>query len=76
MPEVKRRSVLGWAAFGKIDNIMRNPKAGMKIKRKVLNEHVIPVTAYGSETRALTTAQVDALAVAQRKVERIMLRGR
>ena len=28
---------------------------------------------YGSETWALTTAQMDALAVAQRKMERIML---
>ena len=28
---------------------------------------------YGSETSALTTEQIDALAVAQRKMERIML---
>ena len=34
---------------------------------KVLNECVIPVMTYGSETWALTTAQMDTLAVAQRK---------
>ena len=33
----------------------------------------MPVMTYGSETWALTTAQMDALAVAQRKMERIML---
>ena len=73
MPEIKRRIALGCVAFGKVDNIMRGRKAGMKIKREVLNEYVISVMTYGSETWALTTAQVNALAVAQRKMERIML---
>ncbi len=73
MPEIKRRIALGWAAFGKVGNIMRSRKASMKIKRKVFNEYVLPVMTYGSETWALTTAQSDALAVAQRKMERVML---
>ena len=45
----------------------------MQIKKKVFNEYVLPVMTYGSETWALTTAQMDALAVAQRKRETIML---
>ena len=73
MPEIKRRITLGWAAFNKVDNIMRSRKASMQIKKKVFNEYVLPVMTYGSETWALTTAQMDALAVAQRKMERIML---
>ena len=73
MSEIKRRITLGWAAFNKVDNIMRSRKASMQIKKKVFNEYVLPVMTYGSETWALTTAQMDALAVAQRKVERIML---
>ena len=56
-----------------LDNIMRSCKANMKIKRQILNEYVLPVMTYGSETWALTTKQIDALAVAQRKMERIML---
>ena len=44
MPEIRRRIALGWAVFGKVDNIMRSRKASMKIKRKVLNECVLPVT--------------------------------
>ena len=52
---------------------MRSRKASMQIKKKVFNEYVLPVMTYGSETWALTTAQMDALAVAQSKMERIML---
>ena len=35
MSEIRRRTALGWAAFGKVDSIMRSRKASMKIKRKV-----------------------------------------
>ena len=73
MPEIKRGITLGWAAFNRVDNIMRSRKASMQIKKEVFNEYVLPVMTYGSETWALTTAQMDALAVAQRKMERIML---
>ena len=52
---------------------MRSRKARMQIKKKVFNEYVLPVMTYGSEPWALTTAQMDALAVAQREMERIML---
>ena len=34
MPEIKRRITLGWAAFNKVDNIMRSRKASMQIKKK------------------------------------------
>ena len=68
MLEIKRRIALGWAAFVKVDSIMRSCKAGMKIKRKVLSEYVIPVMTYGSEAWALTIAQMDTLTVAQRKI--------
>ena len=68
-PEIKKRTALGWAAFRNLDNVIRNGKSGMKIKRKVLSEHVTSVTTYGSETRALTTTQINALILAQRKLE-------
>ena len=52
MPEIRRRITLGWAAFNKVDNIMRSRKASMQIKKKVFNEYVLPVMTYGSETWA------------------------
>ena len=50
LPEIKRRSSLGWAAFSKVATIMKSRKASMKIKRKIHNEYVLPVTVDGSET--------------------------
>ncbi|CAH1277638.1 MUC4 [Branchiostoma lanceolatum] len=73
LPEIKRRITLGWAAFGKVDNIMRSRKASITLKRKVFNQYILPVMTYGSETWALTTTQMEMLRVAQRKMERIML---
>ena len=67
LPGIKRRIALGWAAFGKVANIMKSRKASMNIKRKA------PVMVYGSETWALKKAHMELLSVAQRKMERIML---
>ncbi len=73
LPEIKRRSALGWAAFSKVANIMKSRKASMKVRRKVHNEYVLPVMVYGSETWALKKAHMELLSVAQGKMERIML---
>ena len=73
LPEIKRRIALGWAAFGKVANIMKSRKASMNVKRKVHNEYVLPVMVYGSDTWALKKAHMELLSVAQRKMERIML---
>ena len=73
-PEIKRRIALGWAAFGKGANMMKSRKASMNVKRKIHNEYVLPVMMYGSEMWALKKAHMELLSVAQRKMERIMLR--
>ena len=39
LPKIRKRIALGWAAFGKVDNIMRSRKASMKIKRKIHDEY-------------------------------------
>ena len=52
---------------------MRNNKNNMKIKREVLNEYILPVMTYGSETWALNNTTIVKLSVAQYKMERIML---
>lgn len=71
--EIKRRITRGWAAFGKMDDIMRSKKASRKLKRKILNEYILPAMIYGCETWALTAVHKEMLSVAQRKMERIML---
>ena len=52
---------------------MRSRKASMEIKRKIHDECILPVMTDGCETWALNNAMMDTLAVAQRKMERIML---
>ena len=50
IPEIKKRITIGWAAFGKVDNIMRSRRESMKIKRKIHDEYILPVMTYGFET--------------------------
>ena len=69
----RRRIALGWAAFGKVDNIVRSRKASMKIKRKIHNDYILPVMTYGCETWTLNNFMTEKLADAQRKIERITL---
>ena len=52
---------------------MRSRKASIKIKRKIHDEYILPVMTYGSETWALHNAMIEKVAVAQRKMECIML---
>ena len=73
LPEVKRRIALKWAAFSKVNNIMKSRNADMKIKWKVFNKYILPVMTYGSETWALNNAMEEKLSVNQCKMERIML---
>ena len=56
LPEIRKRIAIGWEAFRKVDNIMRSRKAGMKIKRKIHDEYILPVMTYGCETWALNNA--------------------
>ncbi len=46
----------------------------MEIKSKIFNEYILQVMTYGSETWALSKTMMDKLAIAQHKIERIMLR--
>lgn len=73
LPEIKRRITLGWAALRKFDNIIKSKKTSKRIKTKIHNEFILPVMTYGSETWALNNNMETLLAVAQRKIERIML---
>lgn len=64
--------MLGWAALGSVYNIMRSPMLRIKTGESVFNEYVQPVMTYGNETQAFNTTTFEALAAAQRKIERLM----
>ena len=65
--EMGRRIELGWAAFGKL----RRPQ--MCLKRKVLDQCVLPVLTYGAETLTLTRETANKLRVAEIEMERAIL---
>ena len=49
LAKIGRRIALGWAVFGKVDNIMRSRRASMKIKWKIHDEYILPVITYGNQ---------------------------
>ena len=70
--EVNRRVQLGWNTFARLNDVFRS-NLPICLKRKVMNQCVLPVLTYGSETWTLTNRMATKLKVTQRKMERIML---
>ena len=70
--EIRRRTGLAWAAFGKLRLIFKS-KMNNSLKRKVFDSCVLPVLTYGAETLTLTKASENKLRVTQRAMERSML---
>ncbi len=70
--EVNHRIQLGWAAFGKLRNILTS-EIPQCLKTKVFEQCVLPVLIYGSETWTLTMGLIRRLKVTQRAMERAML---
>lgn len=70
--EVARRIQLGWAAFGKLDDVFKS-KIPQCLKTKVYNQCVLPILTYGAETWPLTKEITYKIKVAQRAMERAML---
>ncbi|XP_028175804.1 uncharacterized protein LOC114364024 [Ostrinia furnacalis] len=70
--EVNRRIQLGWAAFGKLREILTS-EIPQCLKTKVFDQCVLPVMVYGSETWSLTMGLIRRLKVTQRAMERAML---
>jgi hypothetical protein len=71
--EIPRRIGLGWAAFGKLDHILKNKNVPLNLKRKVFETCVLPVITYGLETMTLTANTIHKLKCTQRAMERQML---
>ena len=51
---------------------MRTRNATMKGKKKILNEYVLPMLTYSSETWTLNKAMEEMMAVSHRKMESII----
>ncbi|XP_013144778.1 PREDICTED: uncharacterized protein LOC106108224 [Papilio polytes] len=71
--EVNRRIRLGWAAFGKLRDILSSQDIPQCLKTKVFDQCVLPVMTYGTETWPLTAGNIRRLKVTQRAMERAML---
>lgn len=71
--EIMRRKQLGWAAFGKLEDIFRDRKMPQCLKTKLFNQCVLPTMTYGAEAWTLTKETVHKMRVAQRAMERAML---
>ena len=73
VPEVNNRIRSGWAAFAKYDSLMRSRSIPQKVKTKAFNQCILPAMTYGAETWTTSSTTMFKMAVAQRRMERIML---
>ena len=71
--EIARRIGQGWASFGKYNNILRDTKIPISLKRKIMDNMVTPAMTYGAETWSLTNKLTSQLQVAQRSMEKAIL---
>ena len=67
--EIKRRISLAWAAYGKHKNILES-ELPICLKKKIVEQIIIPIMTYGSETWSLTKIQENKMLVALRSMER------
>ncbi|KAK3803056.1 hypothetical protein RRG08_027978 [Elysia crispata] len=72
--EVTCRIRAGWSCFGRNKEIFQDEKMPLSLKRQVYNQCILPTMTYGCQTWSLTKALTQKLRVAQRAMERKMLR--
>uniref|UniRef100_A0A914UM23 Endonuclease-reverse transcriptase n=1 Tax=Plectus sambesii TaxID=2011161 RepID=A0A914UM23_9BILA len=70
--EIGRRVTAGWRSFFKYKMIYTSKRTPIFLKRRLFNSCVLPTMLYGAETWSLTKREENWLAVAQRRMERIM----
>lgn len=71
--EIKRRTKLAWAAYGKLSFILRNKDIPIHLKTKVFDSCVLPVITYGAQNWVMTKSNMNILRTTQRAMERSML---
>lgn len=70
--EIDRRIGLGWAAYGKHRHLLES-NIPLCLKRKIVDQIILPCVTYASETWSTTQRQNQKLRVMQRKMERRMV---
>jgi len=71
--EIKRRISSAWSKFGRLSRYVQDVKFPFTLKRKILNQCVMPVLLYGAETWTTTKKMAQRLKSAHRAMERKML---
>ena len=71
--EVSIRLKAGWSVFGKYRENFRDRHLLVSLKRKVLNQCVLPAMTYVCQTWSHTKTLVKKLEISQRPMERKML---
>lgn len=71
--EIKRRTKQAWAAFGRLNYILKNVKIPQHLRSKVFDSCILPVLTYGAQTWTMTKRNIDKLIKTQRAMERQML---
>ena len=75
--EVTCRIRAGWSCFGKKNReIFQDDKMPLSLKRQVFDQCVLPTMTYGCQTWSLTKATTHRLRIAQRAMERKMLKSK
>ncbi len=67
--EIRRRIGMGWSGFGKQNFVMKSNLL-LSLRSKVINQCILPVLTYGSDTWRLTKELERKLKSAQREMER------
>ena len=71
--EITRRNGAGWNSFNSIKTVLI-ATTDKSLRSQLFNSTVLPAMSYGSETWSLTKADETRLAVAERAMERRMLK--
>ncbi|GMT24174.1 hypothetical protein PFISCL1PPCAC_15471 [Pristionchus fissidentatus] len=72
--EIKRRVQCGWLAWRNIGYLLNHPTISKEIRMRTFNACILPTVLYGCEAWTLRSSDKEDLAIAQRKMERKMLR--
>ena len=70
--EIKRRSTMGWQAFGRAYSIFKNKDIPIVNKHQVYNQCILPTVTYGVETWNFMKKEVITVRTMQRAHERLL----
>ena len=72
--EIAQRITSGWRKFGEYRHVLKDRNIPICLKRTIMDTVTLPGMTYGAETWALTKHQEKKFAVAQRSMERLLVK--